>query len=166
MLLLFLLLVAGISAVGGLWPALAAAVAGFLLVNWYFTPPLYTFTIGEGENILALAVFVAVAALVSAFVALAARRAAEGTRARAEAEALSRLAGSSSVDALLESLRRALGRRRRRHPAPERLRLEPRGRERPGAVGPEDATADGRGRPEPRARADRIRALARTIGRS
>jgi two-component system sensor histidine kinase KdpD len=108
-LLLFLLLVTGISAVGGLWPALAAAVGGFLLVNWYFTPPLYTFTISEGENILALVVFVAVAGLVSAFVALSARRAVEGTRARAEAEALSRLAGSSSVGGLLESLRRALG---------------------------------------------------------
>ena len=108
-LLLFLLLVTGISAVGGIWPALAAAVVGFLLVNWYFTPPLYTLTISEGENILALVVFVAVAGLVSAFVALASRRAAEGTRARAEAEALSRLAGSSSVEALLDSLRRALG---------------------------------------------------------
>ncbi len=108
-LLLFLLLVTGISAIGGIWPALAAAVAGFLFVNWYFTPPLHTFTIGEGENILALAVFVAVAALVSAFVALASRRAAEGTRARAEAEALAPLAGTSSVQALLESLRRALG---------------------------------------------------------
>ena len=50
-----------VSAVGGLWPALAAAISGFLLVNWYFTPPLYTFTISEGENILALAVFLAVA---------------------------------------------------------------------------------------------------------
>ncbi len=108
-LLLFLLFVTGVSAVGGVWPALATAVAGFLLVNWYFTPPLYTFTIGEGENVLALVVFLAVAGLVSAFVALASRRAAEGTRARAEAEALSRLAGSSSVEALLESLRRALG---------------------------------------------------------
>jgi two-component system, OmpR family, sensor histidine kinase KdpD len=108
-LLLFLLLVIGVSAVGGLWPALTAAVAGFLIVNWYFTPPLYTLTISEGENVLALVVFVTVAGLVSAFVALAARRAAEGTRARAEAEALARLAGSSSVDALLESLRRALG---------------------------------------------------------
>ena len=76
-LLLFLLLVVGVSAVGGLWPALTAAVIGFLLVNWYFTPPLYTFTISEGENILALAVFLAVAAIVSAFVALAARRTAE-----------------------------------------------------------------------------------------
>jgi two-component system sensor histidine kinase KdpD len=108
-LLLFLLLVVGVSAVGGLLPALVAAVSGFLLVNWYFTPPLYTLTISEGENILALIVFLAVAGTVSVFVDLAARRAAEGRRARAEAEALSRLAGSSPVPALLESLIRVLG---------------------------------------------------------
>ncbi len=107
-LLLFLLLVACVSAVGGLWPALAAAVSGFLLANWYFTPPLYTFTISEGENILALVVFLAVAAIVSGFVSLAARRAAEGARARAEAEALLRLAGSSPVSGVLDSLRRVL----------------------------------------------------------
>ncbi len=93
--LLFLLLVVAVSAVGGLWPALTAAVGGFLLVNWYFVPPLYTFTIGDAENILALVVFLAVAVVVSGFVALAARRAAEGRRARAEAEALLRLAGTS-----------------------------------------------------------------------
>jgi two-component system sensor histidine kinase KdpD len=108
-LLLFLLLVVLIAAVGGLWAALVAAISGFLLVNWYFTPPLYTFTIREGENILALAVFLATAAIVSGFVSLAARRAAEGARARAEAEALSRLAGTSTVSALLEGLCRVLG---------------------------------------------------------
>ncbi len=108
-LLLFLLLVVVSSAVGGLVPALVAAVSGFLLVNWYFTPPLYTLTISEGENILALIVFLAVAGTVSVFVDLAARRAAEGRRARAEAEALSRLAGSAPVPALLESLIRVLG---------------------------------------------------------
>ena len=108
-LLLFLLLVIGASAVGGLVPALVAAISGFLLVNWYFTPPLYTFTISEGENILALAVFLAVAGIVSVFVDLAARRAVQGNRARAEAEALARLAGSAPVDAVLESLRRVLG---------------------------------------------------------
>ena len=108
-LLLFLLLVVAVSAVGGLWPALAAAVAGFLLVNWYFTPPLYTFTIGEGENVLALVVFVSVATIVSAYVALASRRAAEGVRSRAEAEALLRLAGSSPAATVLEGLRRVLG---------------------------------------------------------
>ena len=106
-LLLYLLSVVVVSAVGGAWPALGAAVAAFLLVNWYFTPPLYTFTIGETENLLALAVFLVVAATVSGFVSLAARRAAEGQRARAEAEALARLAGSSSVADVLESIRRA-----------------------------------------------------------
>jgi two-component system sensor histidine kinase KdpD len=108
-LLLFLLLVVVVSAVGGLVSALAAAISGFLLVNWYFTPPLHTFTISEGENILALIVFLAVAGIVSVFVDLAARRAVEGRRARAEAEALSRLAGSAPVAAVLESLIRVLG---------------------------------------------------------
>jgi two-component system, OmpR family, sensor histidine kinase KdpD len=108
-LLLFLLLVVAVSAVGGVRPALVAAIGSFLLVNWYFTPPLYTFTIGDRENVLALVVFVAVAGITSAFVELAARRAALGARARAEAEAFARLAGSSSVPTLLESLRRIFG---------------------------------------------------------
>jgi two-component system, OmpR family, sensor histidine kinase KdpD len=108
-LLLYLLLVVAVSAIGGLWPALAAAVAGFLLANWYFVPPLHTFTISDGENILALLVFLAVAGVVSGFVALAARRAVEGVRARAEAETLLQLAGSSPVSAVLDGLRVALG---------------------------------------------------------
>jgi two-component system sensor histidine kinase KdpD len=107
--LLFLLLVAATSAVGGLWPALAAAVGGSVLVNWFFVPPLHTFTIAEGENILALVVFLAVAVLVSGYVTLAARRAAESTRARAEAEAMARLAEPSPVAAVLEGLRQACG---------------------------------------------------------
>ena len=108
-LLLFLLLVVGVSAVGGLWPALVAAVGGFLLVNWYLTPPLHTFTIGDPENVLALLVFLAVAVAMSSFVALAARRAAQATRARAKAETLMRLAGTSSAAAILDGLRRAFG---------------------------------------------------------
>ena len=107
--LLFLLLVAVVAAVGGLWPGLGAAVGGFLLVNWYFIHPHHTFTIEEAEDVLALFVFLAVGAIVSGFVALAARRAAEGARARAEAEALARLAGSSTVSAVLDGLRRVLG---------------------------------------------------------
>jgi two-component system sensor histidine kinase KdpD len=105
-LLLYLLVVVVVAAVGGLWPALAAAIAGFLAANWYFTPPLYTFTIGEGENLLALAIFLVVAVTVSGLVSLAARRANEGQRARAEAETLARLAGTSSVVEILESIRR------------------------------------------------------------
>jgi two-component system, OmpR family, sensor histidine kinase KdpD len=108
-LLLFLLLVIGVSAVGGLLPALVAAISSFLLANWYFTPPLHTFEIRNGEHILALVVFLTVAAVVSILVDLAARRAVQGNRARAEAEALARLAGSAPVDTVLDTLRRVLG---------------------------------------------------------
>ena len=108
-LLLFLLLVVCVSAIGGLWPALVVAVEGFLLVNWYLTPPLHTFTVGQPEHLLALFVFLAVAVAMSMFVALAARRAAQATRARAKAETLMRLAGTSSTAAILDGLCRAFG---------------------------------------------------------
>jgi len=77
-------------------------VGGLLLVNWYLTPPLHTWTISDPENVLALFVFLAVAAAMSFFVAQAARRAAQATRARAKAETLMRLAGSSSAEAILD----------------------------------------------------------------
>ena len=100
-LLLFLSLVVAVGAIGGILPGLAAAVVGFLLVNWYFTPPIHTWTVSEGENLVALIVFVVVSAVVSGLVDLAARRALEGNRARAEAETLARLtADASSPDPL------------------------------------------------------------------
>ncbi|WP_188196052.1 sensor histidine kinase [Nonomuraea sp. SYSU D8015] len=91
--LLFLCLVIGVALVGGTWPAITAAVGGFLLLNWFFTPPLYTWTISDPENFLALIVFVLVATAVSTIVDLGARRTREAARARADAEVLSTLAG-------------------------------------------------------------------------
>ena len=79
---------------GGLWPALFAAVAASLLLNYFFTPPLYAFTIAERENLLALIVFVAVAVAVSAVVDLAARRTRQAAQASAEASTLAAVAGS------------------------------------------------------------------------
>jgi two-component system sensor histidine kinase KdpD len=108
-LLLFLLLVVGVSAVGGQWPAQIVAIGGFHLVNWFLTPPIHTWTIGDPENVLALLVFLAVAVAMGSFVALAARRAAQATRARAKAETLIRLAGTSSTAVILDGLRRAFG---------------------------------------------------------
>ena len=106
--LLYLLFVVAVSALGGLWPALTAAAVGNLLVNWFFVPPLHTLTIGSTEHLLALAVFLTVAAAMSGFVSLAARRAVEGQRARTEAEALARLAGSSPAATVLDTLVRVL----------------------------------------------------------
>src|SRR5262249_41241135 len=53
-LLVFLALVVVVGALGGFVPAFVCAVSGFLLANWYFTPPLYELTVAEGENLLAL----------------------------------------------------------------------------------------------------------------
>ncbi|MCW2541230.1 MAG: osmosensitive channel signal transduction histidine kinase, partial [Frankiales bacterium] len=92
--LLFLLVVVIASLVGGFYPALTAAIVASLLINYYFIRPIHRFTITSSENVLALIVFIVIAALVSRVVDLAARRTAEAARSNAEAETLSTLAGS------------------------------------------------------------------------
>ncbi len=92
--LLCLLLVGGVAVVGGLWPALVAAVATSLVVNWFFTPPVHTWTIAQTDNVVALVVFVLVAVLVSLLVSRLSQRSADAARARAEAEAIAAVAGN------------------------------------------------------------------------
>jgi len=92
--LLLLLAVVVVSLIGGFYPALAAAVIASLLLNYYLVPPVHTFTIADWQNILALSVFVLIAAAVSRVVDQAARRNVEAARSNAEAETLSTLAGS------------------------------------------------------------------------
>ncbi|WP_327588420.1 DUF4118 domain-containing protein [Nonomuraea sp. NBC_00507] len=112
--LLFLCLVIGVALIGGMWPAIVAAVGGSLLLNWFFTPPVGQLTIADPENLLALIVFVLVAAAVSTIVDVAARRTREAARARADAEALSTLAGhvlrgEAALPTLLGRLRETFG---------------------------------------------------------
>jgi two-component system sensor histidine kinase KdpD len=97
-LLVYMLVVVVVAVVGGTLPAMGSAVVAFLLANWYFTPPIHTWTIDEAENVLALVIFVVVAAIVSTVVATAARRSVEAMRARAEAEILARLAATVTAD--------------------------------------------------------------------
>lgn len=97
-LLLFLLGVVAPAAVGGAGPALFTAVTSSLYANWYFFPPLHTWTIRDAENVVAFVVFVIVGVVVSWFVATVGRRSAEAARARAQAETLARLAGATVSD--------------------------------------------------------------------
>jgi two-component system sensor histidine kinase KdpD len=92
--LAFLLAVLAVALVGGLYPALLAAVAGFLLLNWYFTPPIHHFAIADRENLFALVAFVVVAIAVSTVVDLAGRRTGEAAHAHAQAEILTAVAGN------------------------------------------------------------------------
>jgi two-component system, OmpR family, sensor histidine kinase KdpD len=113
-LLIYLVVVVAITVLGGFWPAVLAAVAASLLLNWYFTAPIHTFTIQEPKELLALLLFVTVAVAVSSMVHLAARRAVQAARARDEAASLLELAqtvlaGADSPAAVLDHLTRTHG---------------------------------------------------------
>jgi two-component system, OmpR family, sensor histidine kinase KdpD len=93
-LLLQLGLVVLVAAIGGIRPGVVAAITSSLLTNFYLTPPTHTFTIGDRDNVIALAVFVAVAIGVSALVDRAATQGRDAQRARADATAIARSTGS------------------------------------------------------------------------
>jgi two-component system sensor histidine kinase KdpD len=112
----FLVAVIAVALVGGFLPAVAVAVAGSLLLNYYFVQPIHQFTIAEVNNALALGVFIAVGLAVSWVVDMTARRTKQAARANAESELLVTTAGSilrgqGTLDALLERTREAFGMR-------------------------------------------------------
>jgi len=107
-LLLYLLAVVGITLIGGVWPAVLAALSAGLLLNWYFTPPTHAWTIEAPTNVLALVLFVASAVAVSSVVHLAARRAAVAAQRADEANALRVQAGRSEALAAANEMRTAL----------------------------------------------------------
>ncbi len=89
----YLLVVMAVATVGGLWPAVGGAVAGFLLLNYYFAPPIHTFTIANARDLLSLVAFLVAAGTIAALVDLSARRSVAAARAASDARALARIAG-------------------------------------------------------------------------
>ncbi|MCJ2015438.1 sensor histidine kinase [Methylobacterium sp. J-076] len=76
----------------GLGPSLAAVVAASLAYNFFFLPPLYTFTIADPSNVAAFVLFTTVAVLVSN---LAARSRLTAVLSQSRARATERLYGFS-----------------------------------------------------------------------
>lgn len=112
--LLYLLAVVIIAVIGGLAIALASAVAAAFLINYFFVKPEHTLEVAQGEQALALAVFLIVAAVVSWAVEAAARRARAAESAAQQAETLSELAHSDfeerdSLHGVLERARDSFG---------------------------------------------------------
>lgn len=108
-LLIYLLTVVLVSVVGGLTPALVAAVASFLLANWFLTPPYYTFVVEGRDRLVELIVFVVVAILVSITVDIGARHRVSAERNRMEARLMSQLTSSdigvANVEATLTQIK-------------------------------------------------------------
>lgn len=101
----YLLAVLLVSTWCGLWAGLGTAVASALAFNWFHIPPTGRFTIAEPENLVALAIFLATAAIVSTLAELARTRAIEAEQRRREADLAAELArlllGGPEVSAAL-----------------------------------------------------------------
>jgi PAS domain S-box-containing protein len=97
--LAFLLVVLFVATVWGRWPATVASGLAVLSFNFFFLPPIYTFTIGDPENWVALAAFLVTA--------LTAGHLAEGAKRRSAAAAAARAVSAynrSLIEASLDPL--------------------------------------------------------------
>jgi K+-sensing histidine kinase KdpD len=88
---IYLGLVAVVGVLRGLWPALACAAVSFLLVDYFFVPPVGTLTIADEQDIVNLVAFLVVACVVGV---LASRR----RRVLLESEALTRQLRESNTE--------------------------------------------------------------------
>jgi K+-sensing histidine kinase KdpD len=112
-LLIYLLAVVVTAAVGGVLPAVLAAVVSFVLANWYLTPPYGSLAVDSRDAVFELVVFLAVSLAVSVAVEIAARQRAVAARVRFEADLLEELTeepvAESSPEQILEQLRTVFG---------------------------------------------------------
>ena len=110
----YLIAVVAVTWVGG-WPVgVASAVAATLLENYYFVPPTHTLSVYRSADGAALVVFLVFSLGASAIASAFARRSEQASRARAEAEILTRAAATVAVSPVdlapvLDSLRTVLG---------------------------------------------------------
>ncbi len=103
--LVFLTAIVAVAVRFGLWPSLFAGVASALAYNFFFLPPIYTFTIADPHNVTAFGFFTLVAIIVSS-VAARGRTQTVATMERARTTeslyAFSRkLAGAGTLDDVL-----------------------------------------------------------------
>lgn len=109
---LYLLMLVAVTAFGGLLPGLFLAVIAPFIVNWFLIEPYHTLRISDRDNLIELSVFVTIAALVSTYVSIAARRAAEASRAAHEASTLAALVEAGfgePLDGIVTLLRETFG---------------------------------------------------------
>ena len=103
--LVFLTAIVAVAVRFGLWPSLLASVASSLAYNYFFLPPIYTFTITDPTNVAAFAFFTLVAIIVSSVAARGrtqAMAAMDRARTTESLYAFSRkLAGAGTLDDVL-----------------------------------------------------------------
>ena len=87
----FVLAVTSAAVVAGMPAGLAASLLSFLSLNFFFTPPVGTFSVGKTEDLVALGVFLLVSATVGALVSRALAQRARAEEREREARLLQHL---------------------------------------------------------------------------
>src|SRR3982075_3498739 len=103
--LVFITAVVSVAVRFGLWPSLLASVAASLCYNFFFLPPIYTFTITEPTNVAAFFFFMLIAMLVSNVAARVRTQAVSAIGRARTTESLyafsRKLAGTATLDDVL-----------------------------------------------------------------
>jgi two-component system, OmpR family, sensor histidine kinase KdpD len=112
--MLFLSLAVVVALLAGRAPAVVAAVAGALMLNYWFVPPRHTLDVASGTDLWALVVFTLTAVAVASVVDAAARRRVQARAAEEEADTLAMLnrqvlGGEYDVPRLLDLARQTFG---------------------------------------------------------
>ena len=106
--LLYLLPVGFSTALWGLWPGIGSAILAFFALNYFFVPPFFTLTVIQPKDLVALAVFLVVAVVISQLLGRARANMASAQSREREAVAVSELAaalvGLRDQDQILRSV--------------------------------------------------------------
>ena len=95
--LVFLTTIVAVAVRYGLYPSLFASALASLCYNFFFLPPVYTFTITDPTNVAAFVLFIAVAAIVS------------NVAARVRTQAVAAMARARTTEALYSFSRKLAG---------------------------------------------------------
>ncbi|MGH2674967.1 MAG: ATP-binding protein [Actinomycetota bacterium] len=108
----FVLAVTAAALIGGSGAGLGASFLSFLGLNFFFTPPVGTLSVGKTEDLVALVVFLLVSAVVGTLVSRANAQRVRAERREREARLLqhlgTRLLSGASSESVFESFGRAL----------------------------------------------------------
>jgi two-component system sensor histidine kinase KdpD len=110
--LAYVLAVAASAVVGGAWAGWAASVLSFLALNFFFTPPLGTFSVEKSQDLVALGVYFVVSSLVGVLLSRAVSQRARAERREQETLLLNRvgygLLRGESIEEVLRSFANSL----------------------------------------------------------
>ena len=106
--LLYVLAVVAVAGFGGAVAGLCSSVLSFLTLNFFFTPPLHTFTVSKTSDLVALMVFLLVSMITGLLLSTALRERARAERREAQATLVNdfsnRLLSGAELEAVLSHL--------------------------------------------------------------